>query len=115
MPREFGRNVRIADAIQRIAAPLLTTTARDLGVGMVTITGVEVASDLTVAKLLVSILGNRSETDVLPTLRALLPSLRTAVARELRLKKVPMLRLEEDRTVARSARIAELLKSPKAD
>lgn len=113
MPREFGRNVRIAEAIQRIAAPLLTAIAREKKLGMVTITDVEVAGDLTLARIFVGVLGTPAETDAMGELRAMLPRIRTAVAQDLRLKKVPNLKLAEDTSAARSVRIAELLKGPK--
>ena len=113
MPREFGRNIRIAEAIRRITAPHLTSLARDYALGMISITNVAVAGDLSTAKIAVSVLGNSAESEVLRKLRAHLPQLRTVVARELRLKKIPMLYLEEDRTMARGARIAELLNPPK--
>lgn len=114
MPREFGRNVRIADAIQRIAAPLLTALAREKRLGMVTLTGVEVASDLTLARLFVSVLGTADPGDAIAELRAVLPQVRTAVAQDLRLKKVPALKLTEDNSAERSIRIAELLKEPRS-
>jgi len=114
MPREFGRNVRIAEAIKRIAAPLLAAQAREKKLGMVTITEVDVAGDLTLARLFVGILGQPEGVDAIGELRALLPRIRTAVAQDLRLKKVPSLKLTEDTSAERSIRIAELLKSPKS-
>jgi len=113
MPREFGRNVRIADAIQRVAAPLVTALAREHKMGMVTITGVDVAADLTVAHLFVSVLGAPPDMDAIGLLREALPRIRTAVAQELRLKKVPALKLSVDSSAERSVRIAELLRTPK--
>lgn len=115
MPREFGRNVRIADAIQRVAAPLVTALAREHRLGMATITGVDVAADLTVAHLFVSVLGAPEGTDAIALLREELPWIRTAVAQELRLKKVPALRISIDGSAARSVRISELLRASKPD
>lgn len=112
MPREFTRNVRIAEAIRRIAAPLLTAIARDQALGMISITNVEVTGDLTTAKLFVSVLGNPSEADVISQLRAYLPKIRSALAREIRLKKFPVLHLAQDSSIALGAHIAELLKPP---
>ncbi|MEN9726633.1 MAG: hypothetical protein RL434_999, partial [Pseudomonadota bacterium] len=40
MPKEYGRNLRIAEAIQRIAAPCVAALAREHRWGMVTITAV---------------------------------------------------------------------------
>jgi ribosome-binding factor A len=113
MPREFGRNVRIAEAIRRIAAPLLAALAREKKLGMVTITEVVVASDLSIAKIFVSVLGNPGDVDAMGELRARLPQIRSAVAQDLRLKKVPSLKLSEDSSAARSVHLSELLKAPK--
>ncbi len=111
MPREFPRHVRIAQAIHRILAPEFTRLARAAGVGMTTITDVTVASDLSVATLFVSVYGEQAKSAALEPLRAALPQMRSLIARDLRLKKVPTLVLEFDETVARGARISELLAS----
>ncbi len=113
MPREFTRNVRIAEAIQRIAAPLLMMIAREKRLGMVTITDVAVASDLSVATIFVSVLGAANEADAITALKLRVPEIRTAVAQDLRLKKVPSLKLAHDGSSARSVRIGELLRAPK--
>jgi ribosome-binding factor A len=114
MPREFTRNVRIAEAIKRITAPEVNALARDAGLGMVTITDVEVASDLTIACIYVSVYGGVEQANKFDTLREALPQLRSKVAHELRLKKMPKLTLELDDSAARSVRIAELLTPPRS-
>lgn len=111
MPREFGRNVRIAEAIHRAAAPVLAAAAREARLGMVTITGVDVASDLKHARIFVSVLGGPPLAEALTNLRGVLPRLRTLVAGELRLKRLPELHLESDESVARGVRISELLRA----
>lgn len=108
--REFGRNLRIADTIQRILAPLIADEARDHRWGMVTLTHVDVAPDMTTARLHVSIMGGTDPGVVLAALRERLPVLRTAVARSLPLKKVPALQVLEDQSIAQGARIADLLR-----
>lgn len=113
MAREFTRNVRIAEAIRRITAPEVDALARAAGLGMVTITEVDVASDLSVACIFVSVLSNHADSPKLDALRLALPRLRSKVAQELRLKKMPKLTLEFDPSVARSARISELLAPPR--
>lgn len=114
MPKEYGRNLRIAEAIQRIAAPAVAALAREHRWGMVTITDVEVAADMTVARLFVSVMGHPDPGSVLAGLREALPDIRSAVARDLPLKKVPALQVAEDKSIAQGARISELLKSEPA-
>jgi ribosome-binding factor A len=111
MPREFGRNVRIAEEMRRVLAPVLTDIARDVGAGMVTITDVEVARDLSVARIFVSVLGAGAPRSVLEELRAHLPQMRARVAQALRMKKTPALVMDLDESATRGARISELLKS----
>ena len=108
MPREFGRNVRIAEIIRRLAAPELATVARTHALGLVTITDVEVSADLTTARIFVSVYG-ANDTPNLAPLREALPAVRTLAARTMRIRKIPQLALEFDDSVARGARIAELL------
>jgi ribosome-binding factor A len=110
MPKEYGRNLRIAEAIQRIAAPCVAALAREHRWGMVTITAVDVAADMTVARLFISVMGHPDPAQVMAGLRDALPEIRTAVARDLPLKKVPTLHVAEDKSIAQGARIAELLR-----
>lgn len=114
MPREFGRNVRVAETIQRIAAPVIAGLARDHGWGMVTVTDVAVATDMTVATVFVSVLGKDDAAPVVAAMKPFMPQVRAAVARDLRLKKCPTLHVAEDRSIVRGARIAALLREGQA-
>lgn len=113
MPREFGRHVRIAEVIRRVAAPELDGVARTHALGMVTVTGVEVSRDLTRALILVSVYGHGDAPPNLAPLRAALPALRSLIARAMRIRKIPQLALALDESIGRGARIAELLAPPK--
>ena len=109
MPREFPRNVRIAENIKRLLAEPLMRAARDAGCGFLTVTRVIVASDLSSGRVLVSAFPgqlSRAQLDALKEQRA---PMRALVARELRLKKVPVLYFEVDESIAKAARIGELL------
>lgn len=114
MPREFGRNVRVAETIQRIAAPVMAGLAREHGWGMVTVTEVVVATDMTVATVFVSVLGKDDASPVVAAMKPFMPQVRAAVARDLRLKKCPALHVAEDRSIVRGARIAALLREGQA-
>lgn len=82
---------------------------RDAGFGMLTVTRVIVASDLSLARVLVSAFPTEPSRAQLDALRDLRAPMRTLVARELRLKKVPSITFELDDSIAKSARIGELL------
>lgn len=110
MPREFSRKVRIAESIKRLLAEPLAMAGRDAGLGMLTVTDVEVASDLSVATVYVSAFGTQAtHEEVLAHLRELRPDMRQRLARELRMKKVPTVQFAIDESIANGARINELL------
>ena len=114
MAREFSRNVRVAESIKRALAPVLNSLARENGLGMATVTAVDVAPDLSQARVFVSIFGDdAAQAAGLAKLNHHAHALRQEIARELRLKKLPAVHLELDRGGARSARISELLNESK--
>ena len=51
MPRDFSRTLRVAEQVQRELADLIRSEIKDPRVGMVTLTGVEVAADYGHAKV----------------------------------------------------------------
>ncbi len=110
MAREFPRRVRVAESIKRLLAEPLAAIGRDAGLGMLTVTDVEVASDLSHATIYVSAYGSQvPEEQILETLREARAEMRRRIARELRLKKAPAVRLTLDASLATGARIGELL------
>ena len=60
MPREFTRSERVSDALQREIASLIRENVRDPRVGMLSVTDVTVSRDLSVAKVYVAFVGERS-------------------------------------------------------
>ena len=54
MPREFGRNDRVASQIQRELAGILQTEIDDPRLGFITVNAVKVTRDLSVAKVYVT-------------------------------------------------------------
>ena len=63
MPREFTRNDRVSDALQRELAELIRDEVRDPRLTMVNILAVEVNRDLSNAKVYVSFVGTDSEDE----------------------------------------------------
>ena len=109
MPREFARHVRIAESIKRVLAEPVMRAGRDGGFGMLTVTRVIVASDLSTARVLVSAFAVPEGRSPLDRLKDLRPVMRQLIARELQLKKIPTLYVELDETMATAARIGDLL------
>ena len=115
MPREFPRHVRVAENIRRVLAEPVMRAGRDAGVGMLTITHVDLAPDLTQAKVAVSALSAADTSGLMELLRELRPAMRQVVSRELRLKKSPSIFFVLDDSIAKAARIGDLLLNRQAD
>jgi ribosome-binding factor A len=108
--RSFPRASRVADQIQRELAQLLRIELKDPRVGMITVTGVEVSSDLSHAKVFFTTLGDDAQLqDTLEGLRHSTSFLRAQISHRLSLRVVPELHFEYDETVARGARISYLI------
>jgi ribosome-binding factor A len=109
--RNTRRADRVAEAIREEIATFLTESAKDPRiVGFVTITGVDVTSDLRHAKVFVSVMGTDAEKEsTFDGLASTASHLRSRVGRALRLRAAPEIQFREDESVARAARIESLL------
>jgi ribosome-binding factor A len=77
---------------------------------MLTVTDVDVASDLSTATVYVSAFGtSASREQIMGALRELRGDMRQRIARDLRMKKVPTVHFALDDSIATGARISELL------
>lgn len=104
---------RVAEGIrEEIATFLQSEGVGDPRVtGLVTVTGVESTRDLRSARVFVSYLGDEEgRAHVLEALTHLVPRLRGHVGRALRLRVAPELHFRLDESVARAARIEDLLR-----
>ncbi len=108
---------RVNHLLQQEIADLLTRELKDPRLGvMVSITGVETSPDLRTAKVFVSIYGSETESErALEALRGAAGFLRRELSARLRMKQVPALIFERDRSIERGARIAELLREVAAE
>ena len=105
-----ARSARIADQIQRSLAELIRLEVRDPRVGLVTLTGVELSRDQSHAKVFFTVLG--AEHDAQAAARGLANAagfLRSALAHQLTIRKVPELHFEFDESVERGVRLARLI------
>lgn len=104
------RRARLNEQLRRELSELIRTQVRDPRVGLVTITGVDVAADLGSARVYVRVIGGPEEiARSLEGLGAAAPFLRTTLGRMLHVRRVPELRFQEDRSYHGAARIAEVL------
>ena len=105
------RAERVADVIQRELADLIREVRdpRLAAATLITLTAVRVSDDLSVARVIVSVLGGDSKG----ALKALVRAggfLRREVGHRLQLRKVPELRFELDQTEERAGRIEAILR-----
>jgi ribosome-binding factor A len=104
------RLARLNEQLKREIAGLLRTEVRDPRVGVVSVTGVEVAADLGSARVFVRMLGDDAERAAsMEGLGAAAPYLRKLLGQELHVRRVPELRFQEDRSLAQAQRIERIL------
>ncbi len=104
------RLARLNEQLRRELSELIRTRVRDPRVGLVTITGVEVAADLGSARVYVRITGGGDE--VLKGLEGLTAAgsfLRGELGRVLHVRRIPELRFQEDLSYEGAARIEQVL------
>lgn len=111
MASEHRRGDRVAEAIREEVATFLAVDVKDPRVtGLVTVTGCEVTRDLRSAKVFVSIMGTDVERSAtMEGLASVATHLRSRVGRALQLRLAPEITFKADESIARAARIEDLL------
>lgn len=110
------RPARVAHEFQRELSALLARGLKDPRVtGLITVTGAKMSPDLKEAVAYVSILGDEKVVaETLVGLRAAAGYLQREVARAVKLRYTPRLRIVFDESVGRGDRIERLLREAKA-
>ncbi len=109
------RTDRIGHLIQRELGDFIFREMSDQRVGFVTISRVEVTTDLSHAKVMVSVLGNEKEKrDSLTALGHAAAYMRNHLAKVLQTRTVPKLSFVEDKNLEHGFRINEVLKDLEA-
>ena len=112
MAREFTRAQRVAEQIQRELAVLIQQEIKDPRVGMVTVSAVKVSSDLTHAKVYVTVLdGEEGAAGTVKILNRAAPFLRHALSRRLVLRIMPHLNFVYDEALEAGSRLASLIEA----
>jgi len=110
MKKTSQRSLRVADQIQRELSQLLRDEVKDPRVGRVTITGVEVTSDLSHAKVFFSHLAGREHADeAVQALQRTAGFLRSELSHRLGLYSVPQLHFTYDDSIESGMRMAQLI------
>jgi ribosome-binding factor A len=108
--KPFSRTDRLNDQIKRILSELLERDVKDPRIGFVTITGVEVASDLSIARVYVTAAEGQDTGETLGGLQAAAGFLRGRIGEELSLRNTPELRFLYDESLDRGMRMDALLR-----
>lgn len=110
MPKDFPRSRRVADEIQRELAEVIRLELKDPRVGLITVTGVEVTSDLEHAKVFVTSLNPQAtHEDVLAGLKRAGGFLRSRLAHRMKLRLVPQLTFAYDESVEQGMHLSQLI------
>ena len=105
----YSRAIRVADQIQREIALLVAREVADPRVGDVTVSGVDLSPDMRHAKVLVTP-GRDTDGDAsAQALNRAAGFLRSRLGRRVRMRRVPRLVFEHDRTLEHALRIDALL------
>ena len=104
------RQHQLAQVITRELSDLMRLRMKDPRIGFVSVTAVEVTKDLSYAKVYVSVMGSPEEQrDTMRALRHAAGFLRHELAQRLTIRHMPELTFQLDESIARGARVIELL------
>ncbi|MBI2778820.1 MAG: 30S ribosome-binding factor RbfA [Gammaproteobacteria bacterium] len=110
MAKEYSRTRRVATLLQRELAILIQQEINDPGLGMVTVSGVDLASDMKHAKVYVTVFGNTRPVDeVLEVLKGAAGFLRHEVAQRVLMRVNPALSFIYDASVEKGANLSALI------
>ena len=112
MAREFKRSDRVAQELQKEIAIILQREVKDPRFGMVTVSDVEVSSDLAYAKVFVTFLFDHDEVAIAQGMKGLekaAPYIRSLVGKAMRLRIVPEIRFFYDQSLVEGMRMSNLV------
>lgn len=105
------RRARLGEQLRRELSLKIEGLVRDPGLGSVTVTGVDVTADLWLARVFVETHGSAAEqAESMAALRRAAPFLRSAIGRELHIRRMPELRFHRDESIEAGQRIEEILR-----
>ncbi len=109
------RQEKIASLIKKAIAMPINDLARSLSTGsFATVTSVKVSSDLGIAKIYLSIMGGKkTPLELLALIESRKSTLRHSLAKSVRLKFVPEIRIFLDDTFEQMERVQQLLDKSK--
>lgn len=105
-----NRSGRVGEQIKKELSLLIQTELKDPRIGFVTVTGVDITSDLSQAKVYLSIFGDdEKKAESLKGIEKANGFLRTELSKRIRLRYTPELIFKIDESIAYGSRIEKLL------
>lgn len=101
---------RVSEQIKKELSSIIQMELKDPRIGFITVTGVETTSDLSQAKIYLSVLGNDEQKEA--TLKALASAtgfLRSELGKRMKLRHTPVLLFKFDSSIEYGSRIESLL------
>lgn len=106
------RQQRVAEEIQRRSSQFIREELKDPRIGFLTVTGVEVNSDLTHATIFISVLGDeREQRDTMAALRRARGLVKRDIGDWLQIRTTPDIQFKEDHSIERGTRILQIMKT----
>ena len=112
MPRDFGRNKRVADLVQRELADIIQREQTDTGLQLVTVSYVDVSPDLSYAKIFITSMDtSKNKLEVVDILNDFAGHFRHLLSKKLTLRSVPRIKFFYDDSIERGSHISALIDS----
>jgi len=106
------RQQRVAEEIQRRASTFIREELKDPRIGFLTVTGVDVNSDLTQATIYVSVLGDEeARKNTMDGLRSAKGLVKRDIGDWLAMRTVPDIIFKYDESIERGTRVIELIRA----
>ena len=111
MVKEYSRTQRVSEQIIRELAQIIHREVKDPRIGMVTLSDVEVTTDLSYAKVYFTTLNIDSDLEKDPSklLNKISPMLRSLLGKKIRLRVTPELKFIYDNSLTEGMRISNLV------
>lgn len=109
------RTNRVAEQIKKELGIILQREMKDPRIGFITVTGVEVTNDLSIAKVYISVMGNEDQQN--ETLKALEKAqgfLRSELGSRIQMRYIPELNFKIDHSIEYGNRIESLISKIKS-
>ena len=103
---------RVGDQIREVVSELLARgTVHDPGIGFITLTRVQVSSDLQMARVFYTSLGDaKARTETAKALKRATPFFRRALGDRMRLRRVPEVVFQFDEAIGHQDRVEQILR-----